>query len=62
MSWIIEEGKFTYDEFGYRVEMVEVAYGWRKYTTEPLKFVFNHTLYKKIKRIKEQERGQAIQG
>ena len=52
MSWIIEEGNITYIENGYRVEKVEVAYGWRKYTTEPLKFVFNHTLYNKFKRIK----------
>lgn len=53
MSWIFEEGKFTYIENGYRVEMVEIAYAWRKYTTEPLKFVFNHTLYKKIKEIRK---------
>lgn len=52
MSWILEEGKFTYIENGYRIEKAEVAYGWRKYTEEPLKFVFNHTLYNKIKRIK----------
>lgn len=52
MNWILEEGKFTFVEFGYRVEMVEIAYGWRKYTAEPLKFIFNHTLYNKIKRIK----------
>lgn len=52
MNWILEEGKFTYIENGYRVEMVEIAYGWRKYTTEPLKFIFNHTLYNKIKRIR----------
>lgn len=55
MNWILEEGKFTYIENGYRVEMVEIAYGWRKYTAEPLKFVFNHTLYKKIKRIRNEE-------
>lgn len=54
MEWIFrEEGKFTYTENGYRVEMVEVAYAWRKYTAEPLKFVFNHTLYNKLKRIKQ---------
>lgn len=52
MNWILEEGKFTFVEFGYRVEKVEIAYGWRKYTDEPLKITFNHTLYNKIKMIK----------
>lgn len=50
--WDIPEGKITYIENGYRVEMVEVAYGRRKYTDATLKFVFNHTLYRKIKRIR----------
>lgn len=53
LSWNLEEGKFTYVENGYRVEKVEIAYGWRKYTAEPLKFVFNHTLYRKIKEIRK---------
>lgn len=52
MSWILEEGKFTFVEFDYRVEKVEVAYGRRKYTEETLKIAFNHTLYNKIKRIR----------
>lgn len=53
MNWILEEGKFTFVEFGYRVEKVEIAYGWRKYTEETLKITFNHTLYNKFKRIKK---------
>lgn len=59
MNWILEEGKFTYIENGYRVEKVEIAYGWRKIYRGaveihlvPLKFIFNHTLYNKIKRIR----------
>lgn len=53
MGWILEEGKFTYIEKGYRVEKVEVAYAWRKYTDELLKVVFNHTLYRKIKELRK---------
>lgn len=55
MSWFLEEGKFTYIENGYRIDKVEVAYAWRKYTTGLLKIVFNHTLYNKIKRIKTEK-------
>ncbi|MCQ2209715.1 MAG: hypothetical protein MJZ34_05435 [Paludibacteraceae bacterium] len=51
--WIFEEGKITYVEFGHRIEKVEVAYAW--HIAEPLKFLFNHTLYNKIKRIKNED-------
>lgn len=50
--WILEEGKITYIENGYRVEKVEVAYGYRKYTDETLKIIFNHTLMNKIKQLR----------
>ena len=55
MSWFLEEGKFTYIENGYRVEKIEVSYGRRKYTEKTLKIIFNHTLYRKIKQLRNGE-------
>lgn len=52
MGWDLEEGRITYMETGYRVEKVEVAHGWRRYTGWAMKFVFNHTLYRKLRRIR----------
>lgn len=52
-GWYLEEGRFTYMESGYRAEKVEVAYGWWKYTGWAMKFVFNHTLYRKLRRIRD---------
>ena len=52
MSWNPEEGKITFIENGYRIEKVEVAHGWRKYTEGLLKFVFNHTPITKLKESK----------